>query len=115
MHSACDRFLHDVSKWISRWLNADAWTKWCVAITEATAIAAVVMLTFGVSSSPAGPPGMSPQVNGRAEQRDWPVYGGSRENDHYSDLAQINRSNVKQLTVAWTFDTEGGPDFSIYG
>ena len=43
MHSACDRFLHDVSKWISRWLNADARTKWCVAITEATAIAAVVI------------------------------------------------------------------------
>jgi quinoprotein glucose dehydrogenase len=43
--------------------------------------------------------------NGRAEQRDWPVYGGSRESDHYSDLAQINRSNVKRLSVAWMFDT----------
>jgi quinoprotein glucose dehydrogenase len=42
----------------------------------------------------------------RGEQRDWPVYGGSRESDHYSDLAQINRGNVKQLTVAWSFDTE---------
>jgi quinoprotein glucose dehydrogenase len=43
-------------------------------------------------------------------QRDWPIYGGTPENDHYSDLAQINRSNVKQLTVAWSFDTqeEGG-------
>ena len=42
----------------------------------------------------------------RGEQRDWPVYGGSRASDHYSDLAQINRRNVKQLAVAWTFDTE---------
>jgi quinoprotein glucose dehydrogenase len=41
---------------------------------------------------------------GRGHQ-DWPVYGGSPENNHYSSLAQINRSNVKQLAVAWTFDT----------
>ncbi len=43
-------------------------------------------------------------------QRDWPVYGGSSENTHYSSLEQINRSNVKQLAVAWSFDTqeEGG-------
>src|SRR5579864_1547921 len=38
-------------------------------------------------------------------QQDWPVYGGSSENTHYSSLAQINRSNVKQLQVAWSFDT----------
>jgi quinoprotein glucose dehydrogenase len=44
--------------------------------------------------------------NVRGQQRDWPIYGGSRENDHYTDLAQINRKNVKDLTVAWTFDTE---------
>jgi quinoprotein glucose dehydrogenase len=44
------------------------------------------------------------------EQRDWPAYGGAPENSHYSSLAQINRSNVKRLAVAWTFDTqeEGG-------
>jgi quinoprotein glucose dehydrogenase len=44
------------------------------------------------------------------EQQDWPAYGGARENNHYSRLAQINRSNVKRLTVAWSFNTqeEGG-------
>jgi quinoprotein glucose dehydrogenase len=43
-------------------------------------------------------------------EQDWPVYGGAPENNHYSSLAQINRENVKQLTVAWSFDTgeEGG-------
>ena len=34
------------------------------------------------------------------------MYGGSPEKDHYSSLAQINRKNVKQLAVAWTFDTD---------
>src|SRR6516165_204706 len=38
-------------------------------------------------------------------KRDWPVYGGSLENTHYSSLTHINRSNVNQLEVAWTFDT----------
>src|SRR2546430_1011638 len=39
------------------------------------------------------------------ESQDWPVFGGSLENQHYSALAQINRSNVKQLAVAWSYDT----------
>lgn len=39
-------------------------------------------------------------------QQDWSYYGGSPENDHYSSLKQINRSNVRQLAVAWSFDTE---------
>ena len=36
--------------------------------------------------------------------QDWPVTGASPENNHYSGLTQINRHNVKQLQVAWTFD-----------
>lgn len=44
------------------------------------------------------------------EHQDWPAYGGTPEKNHYSKLAQINRSNVKRLAVAWSFDTqeEGG-------
>jgi len=37
---------------------------------------------------------------------DWAVYGGTSENNHFSPLKQINRSNVKRLGVAWAFDTE---------
>jgi quinoprotein glucose dehydrogenase len=37
---------------------------------------------------------------------DWPIYGGTAHNDHFSPLAQINRSNVQHLKVAWTYDTE---------
>jgi quinoprotein glucose dehydrogenase len=39
------------------------------------------------------------------EMRDWRVYGGRATDDHYSNLIQINRSNVKTLAPAWTFDT----------
>jgi quinoprotein glucose dehydrogenase len=36
---------------------------------------------------------------------DWPVYNGGVDGDHYSKLTEINRANVNQLDVAWSFDT----------
>jgi quinoprotein glucose dehydrogenase len=43
-------------------------------------------------------------------QYDWPIYGGTTANNHYSPLRQINRKNVRKLRVAWSFNTgeEGG-------
>jgi len=41
-----------------------------------------------------------------AAGHDWPIYGGTPENNHFSPLKQINRKNVQQLGVAWTYDTE---------
>jgi len=38
--------------------------------------------------------------------QDWAAYGGNPEMTHYSPLAQINKSNVKRLEVAWSYDTE---------
>lgn len=40
-----------------------------------------------------------------ARHADWPVYLGGKERNLYSPLAQINRGNVGQLQVAWSFDT----------
>ncbi len=39
------------------------------------------------------------------EDNDWPIYGGTPENNRYSPIQQINRQNVKHLQVAWQFDT----------
>ncbi len=36
---------------------------------------------------------------------DWPHYGGSPDQMRYSPLAEINRENVRNLKVAWTYDT----------
>ncbi len=57
---------------------------------------------------------LSAQTTQKSGRQDWPVYGGAPENTHYSALAQINRQNVKQLQVAWGFDTgeTGGPETS---
>ena len=35
----------------------------------------------------------------------WSTYGGTPDQIRYSALRQIDRSNVRQLRVAWTFDT----------
>ncbi|MEO6289035.1 MAG: c-type cytochrome, partial [Ginsengibacter sp.] len=35
----------------------------------------------------------------------WSVYGGNKENTHYSSLKQIDTNNVTQLQVAWEYHT----------
>ena len=42
----------------------------------------------------------------RAQNADWPVYGGNTDHTHYTTLGQISPANVKRLKVAWTFDTK---------
>ena len=41
---------------------------------------------------------------------DWPAYGGDIGGARYSSLTQINRRNVEQLEIAWTYHT-GDVDF----
>ncbi|MGB7989379.1 MAG: methanol/ethanol family PQQ-dependent dehydrogenase [Candidatus Methylophosphatis roskildensis] len=49
------------------------------------------------------------------DPKNWAAQAGDFSNQRYSDLKQINKSNVKDLRVAWTFSTgvlrghEGGP------
>jgi quinoprotein glucose dehydrogenase len=74
-------------------------------------IGAICTLLFiVVAAESVGQIGLGGRILARSdrasEQRDWPVYGGAPDMNHYSPLTQINRSNVKRLAVAWTFDTE---------
>src|SRR5947207_762867 len=41
----------------------------------------------------------------QAQTPNWPVYGGTTDNTHYSTLSQIAPANVAQLKVAWTYNT----------
>jgi quinoprotein glucose dehydrogenase len=43
-----------------------------------------------------------------AGDQDWPAYGGNAEGTRYSGLKEIDRSNVGQLQVAWTYDSDDG-------
>src|SRR5215475_15012013 len=47
----------------------------------------------------------TPGDSSSLQAADWPINGGSPENQHYSPLTLINRSNVKQLEIAWIYDT----------
>src|ERR1041384_1360695 len=40
-----------------------------------------------------------------AQTVDWPNVGNDKGGTRYSPLTQINRSNIKNLKVAWTYHT----------
>jgi alcohol dehydrogenase (cytochrome c) len=40
----------------------------------------------------------------------WPTYSGDYSGRRYSTLAQINQTNVRQLTLAWTARVTAGPN-----
>ncbi|HEY4046599.1 MAG TPA: PQQ-binding-like beta-propeller repeat protein [Acidobacteriaceae bacterium] len=69
----------------------------CVAI-------AAVGLSISLSNGFAAQDKASTSSSDQSSQ-DWPAYNGSPDQDHYSNLSQINRSNVKNLVIAWKFDT----------
>jgi quinoprotein glucose dehydrogenase len=43
----------------------------------------------------------------------WRDYGGAPDSAQYSSLRQINRENVKQLRVAWTYKTDDGKKYAF--
>ncbi|HXY41875.1 MAG TPA: PQQ-binding-like beta-propeller repeat protein, partial [Vicinamibacteria bacterium] len=62
--------------------------------------AAVCLLAVGGAAAP-------------RPSRDWPVHGGEAGHTQYSPLAQIDRSNVAGLRVAWTYHSlDARPDRS---
>jgi quinoprotein glucose dehydrogenase len=79
-----------------------------LAICVSVLVPSLIVTTAGLIARAANTPTQSTEPG--QEHQDWPAYGGAPENNHYSKLAQINRSNVKRLAVAWSFDTqeEGG-------
>jgi len=58
-----------------------------------------ILLAIAVSTSVAAQTPRPPQ------NVDWPIFGGTTDNTHYSTLSQITPANVAQLQVAWTYAT----------
>ncbi len=65
---------------------------------------AAVAVVFGLSVGITGPSLAYAAGAPPTERQDWPADGG-QGGTHYSPLSQINRENVKNLKVAWTYDT----------
>ena len=74
-----------------------------VACQRTILTVAVVLLLLCAAGRKAAP------VAAHSGEQDWPAYGGGPEDIRYSELKQINRSNVSRLEVAWTYDTADGP------
>src|SRR3954454_3722728 len=45
----------------------------------------------------------------------WPTYSGDYSGQRYSRLTQINQSNVKGLSLAWTIRVSAGPPSATGG
>lgn len=70
-----------------------------------------VAALIGIAASVAVATGQGGRTRSRPVE--WPVYGGSAASDRYSPLAQIDRSNVNRLEVAWTFDSGESGGFQV--
>jgi len=55
----------------------------------------------------------APFVGSSQNHGAWREYGGGSDSAQYSSLAQINRSNVNQLAVAWTYSTADTNKYSF--
>ena len=67
-------------------------------------LAAAAILCFGCNRSKKNVP-----------DADWPKYGGNNFGNRYSPLDQINKNNVKDLKVAWVYDTGDNKDSTKRG
>ncbi len=59
---------------------------------------ALIFLALMISACASSPVAPIPTAGG-----EWPHYGGDRASRKYSPVNQINRENVKELEVAWTW------------
>lgn len=54
--------------------------------------------------------GLNPADILKPLSNDWPTYSGDYSGQRYSRLNQVNQSNVRNLTLAWTTKVTGGAD-----
>jgi quinoprotein glucose dehydrogenase len=72
-------------------------------VTGCGAAVLAAVLGLGIASEWAA--GQESPAPGAQQDRGWPAYNGGVNGDHYSPLTQMNRTNVRQLKMAWQFDT----------
>ena len=51
-------------------------------------------------------------LDDRSDGADWPSYGRTNGQQHYSPLAQLNRGNIARLSLAWSLDYAPGGNMS---
>jgi alcohol dehydrogenase (cytochrome c) len=69
----------------------------------------LITLLVGTSAALTANGGLPPSALYKPLGEAWPVYSGDYTGKRYSSLTQINQSNVKNLTLAWTRRLVNGP------
>ena len=67
-------------------------------------LAVFSLLTFALAAQT-----LDPAILNKALANDWPTYSGDYTGQRHSKLTQINQSNVKGLSLAWTTRVTNGP------
>jgi len=83
--------------WFKNWLS-----NFCGNLSGTSIV--LLFGVFGVLCLGAGSVGIRAGASGGGAD-DWPSYGHDPGGMRYSPLTEINRQNVSQLKVAWTFHT----------
>ena len=61
---------------------------------------ALTVIALLIAGAQAGQKRQAPRPDG-----EWPAYGRDAGGSRYSELSQINRQNIKDLKIAWTYNT----------
>ena len=87
---------------------------------RSTKLSLLALVPLGLAALSVATTGMSaPAISGNellADGRggdDWPAYGATFDERHFSPLTEINDKNVKALGLAWYFDLPGGNPATI--
>ena len=66
-----------------------------------------LLAAFFIAVSSLVAQGLDPQTILKPDAQSWPTYNGDYSGQRFSSLRQINRDNVRSLTLAWAFQTDG--------
>src|SRR5690349_995355 len=69
----------------------------------------LVAVVIGASALVAAQSGLDPASINKPLGDSWPTYSGDYTGRRYSSLTQINQTNVKHMTLAWTRRLANGP------
>ena len=72
------------------------------------ALAALLALTTPLYTAAAEPGGSATKLSDRSAGQDWPGYGRTYGEQHYSPLTQIDTKTVSRLGLVWSFDLGQG-------
>ena len=75
-------------------------------------LAAIALLPVALSGQGRG---VAPSELGKPLAESWPTYSGDYSGKRYSALAQIDRTSVKRLGLAWTARVTAGPGSPGFG